>query len=108
MIYLANTSEPQSVAIPVEEPWDGTTGTMTLRSTFDAVDIAVGITSAEPSEFGHYALLTVTLPIDLPDGSYEYRLTIGDKVLAGGCCTIGDYTPAVTRYEKTVEYEQYN
>lgn len=116
MIYLANITDAQAVAIPLEEPWalpgEGEIYTLTLRSTFNAADIAVTYNGSDDdgiSEFGHYALVDIELPADLPDGSYEYRFCDpSGQVVASGCVTIGDYAPDVTRYDKTVEYEQYN
>lgn len=115
MINLRNTTEPQTVAIPLEEPWtfpeQGEAYTFTLRSPFDEVDIIPAFDGDREgddiSEFGHYALLGLTLPEDLPDGSYEYifKDPNGRKV-ACGCCTVGDYIDIAGEYEKTISYEQ--
>lgn len=115
MINLRNTTEPQAVAIPLEEPWafpePGEAYTFTLRSTFDEVDIIPTWDEDHEgdgiSEFGHYALLGLILPEDLPDGSYEYifRDPTGRKV-AGGCVKIGNYDDDAESYEKSISYEQ--
>lgn len=114
MINLRNTTEPQTVAIPLEEPWifpaSGEAYTFTLRSPFDEVDIIptlIPTQTGDVTEFGHYALLGLILPEDLPDGSYEYifKDPAGRKV-ASGCCTVGDYIDIAGEYEKTISYEQ--
>lgn len=107
MINLRNTTEPQTVAIPLEEPAGVMPYTLTLRSTFDEVTIALSWAGDELTEFGHYVEVAVQLPADLPDGSYEYDLTDAQgRKVAGGCVKIGNYDDTAESYEKSISYEQ--
>lgn len=107
MINLRNTADAQLVLIPIEEPAGDAPYTLTLRSTFDEVDVAPTWESDDLSEFGHYAELLVDLPADLPDGSYEYTLTdASGRKVAGGCMTLGDYDADAEIYDKDISYEQ--
>lgn len=116
MIYLNNTTEPQTVAIPLEEPWTfpepGEAYTFTLRSTFCETTVTPNYDGdyegGDLSELGHYALLGIVLPEDLPDGSYEYAFRDHTgRLVASGCCTLGAYAPEVEDYDNIVTYEPY-
>lgn len=112
MIYLNNTTEPQTVAIPLEEPWTflepGEAYTFTLRSTFCETTLTPTEENGGVSELGHYAILEFTLPEDLPEGSYEYAFRDHTgRLVASGCCTLGAYAPEVEDYDNIVTYEPY-
>lgn len=112
MIYLNNTTEPQTVAIPLEEPWTfpepGEAYTFTLRSTFCETTITPTEGEGGTTELGHYATLGLTLPEDLPEGSYEYAFRDHTgRLVASGCCTLGAYAPEVEDYDNIVTYEPY-
>lgn len=49
------------------------------------------------------------VPEGMNEGEYTYtlRLGAGGVVLSEGLLIVGDYKPARTEYEKTIEYEQY-
>jgi len=121
MIYLKNITEPQPVYIPLEEPWTPPTDDpstwwyLDIFDTFRLVTLPLGnyLTAGDWTDFLHYAACEVTLmvdgePVDLPEGSYEYRFhTASGKVLSSGCCQIGVYVPQVTKYNQSIEYDPY-
>lgn len=121
MIYLKNITTPQAVPIPLEEPWTMPTDDpstwwyLDIFDTFRLVTLPINnlISGGDWSEFAHYALAEITLmdgeePVELPEGSYEYRFhTATGKILSSGCCQVGEYVPQVTKYNQSIEYDPY-
>lgn len=121
MIYLRNTTDPQTALFPMEA-WNGIDiwesaarqGNLAFKAMFDNKEIEVDESPGEeegPSEFGHYARLVLGLPEGLADGSYELTLEVTAPASMVGKQTfvvqVGDYDAEKVEYEKTIEYEQY-
>lgn len=131
MIYLQNTTDIQRIRIPA----DGAklTGDVTL-SLVNVINRGDGVTSTfDPQIYlvdadGQYVhdadgqqivvqgpedrtllfyVCDVELPDGMPDGEYEYTVTVGDVRVSIGLAYVGEPAPVVQNYENTVEYEQY-
>lgn len=105
MIYLQNTTDPQVLFIPrsVETP----EGSIVFRAknTIDlSVDVDVEVTDLRTS--GLYYNVAVALPEGVPDGEYEYNLSVGDTTLSTGLLVVGERKDP-NEYNKEVTYEQY-
>lgn len=105
MIYLHNTTEPQVIYVPrnMETPQ----GDIVFRakSTIDlAVEVEMVVINLETSAL--YYNIAVTLPAGVPDGEYEYSLSVGDTIIASGLLAIGGYSDP-SQYNKDITYEQY-
>ena len=126
MIYLKNTTQKQWVPIPIqrwnlfdleEEEGETRDSGEIFHSTFDGKDIEVEYGGIVPggmsveSDFGHYLLCGFKLPEGLPDGSYEFVLYINEPARLAGresyVVQVGNYDYSPVKYEKIVEYEQY-
>lgn len=106
MIYLDNTDQAQTVAIPCELAASGAPVSLSLVSTVDHTVTEVGVIATQ-SEGGRYWNVTLTLPT-MPEGSYEYRLDAAADVIATGCARIGSYAADRKEYNKVIEYKQYD
>lgn len=105
MIYLQNTTESQVLFAP--KPGEVPTGDLVFKakSTIDlATEVNMVVTDLKTSNL--YFNLAVTLPAGLPNGEYEYSLSVSDVQIASGLLVIGENsTPS--EYNKEIEYEQY-
>ena len=81
---------------------------MTVRSTVNLTDYAVGVSVQEDSASSLYWKAAVVLPEGMQDGSYEYTLTQGGVTVSQGCLIAGEYIDPYTEYYSNVEYEQYD
>lgn len=54
-----------------------------------------------------YAEFPMTLPADMPEGSYEYRVEEDGEAVASGVAQLGGFSPDVVQYERETVYEQY-
>lgn len=102
MIYLAYTTEAQTVNIPADS--EKATGTLTfaLKSTIDGQTV----TSAGVADLSTRRLtysVAVTLPSSVKEGEYLYELKKGSDVLSSGLATVGNYERTTIQY---TEYEQ--
>lgn len=107
MIYLKHTTDAQAVLVPATgaEPVEGLA--LVLRSTVDLISSEWAYATATTSP-GLYLSFTVNLPEGFPEGSCEYELTAGGKVLSSGVAQVGGYPAFETvQYEKEIIYEQY-
>lgn len=105
MIYLQNTTDPQVVFVPrnVETP----EGSIVFRakSTIDlAVEVDMVVTDLRTSDL--YYNIAVALPEGIPDGEYEYTLSVGDNILSSGMMMVGEASDP-SEYNKDITYEQY-
>ena len=131
MIYLQNTTEIQRIRIPA----DGAkmAGDLTLSlvnvinrgagvsSTFDPriylvdasgeyVHDADGqqvVVQGPPDRTRLYYVVDVELPDGMPDGEYEYTVTVDDVRVSVGLAYVGTPAAVVKEYDNTVQYEQY-
>lgn len=105
MIYLQNTSEsqvmfiPRSGEIPAGDLVFRAKSTIDLETEINEVVIDLGTSDL-------YFNLAIELPGDIPDGEYEYSLSVGEILLSSGLLVIGEYTNA-SQYNKAITYEQY-
>lgn len=110
MIYLKNTTSPQTVFVPLamDNGSDPAGASVRLVGT-------VGLSSPELSGVnvrragtaGGWLAVTLTLPEGLADGSYEYRVEAGGETLSSGCAQVGVYDAGTNQYEKDIIYKQY-
>lgn len=80
---------------------------LSLRSNMERKEYAVQIESI--SEDGDYYLIAGDFSGIKASGEYDYRLTIGDAVLASGVAVIGELPEvAADEYHHEVNYQQYD
>lgn len=133
MIYLKNTTDQQVVRIPASLPKLGGTVTLEMVNTIDrglalvlAFDQAIflvdsegafvhdadnrqiAVAGAKPDESRLYYVLNVTLPEDVTPGEYEYKASVDGTPVSCGLAIVGEPHAAVTSYDNSVQYEQYN
>jgi len=131
MIYLAHTTETQAVRIPASAPKLGGVVTLSMVNTInrgdaltftfdqsvylvdangnyihDADDLQIVVNAAGDTSRLYY-VLDVTLDADITPGEYEYTASVGDDTVSCGLAIVGEPTPAVSKYDNTVQYEQY-
>ena len=105
MIYLQNTSESQVMFVPKNGAVPSGDLVFKAKSTIDlVVEVNRVVTDLRTSDL--YFNLAVELPAGLPDGEYEYSLSIGDTILSSGLLVIGENSHP-SEYNKEIQYEQY-
>lgn len=109
MIYLENITDRQRIYIPVNgvRTEEGNLS-LTLRNTVDRTEYAPSVNMAR-GKSGIYLRLYVKLPAGMPDGSYEYELSVeGGTEISSGCMMLGVMSSnEIVQYHKTAEYIQY-
>ena len=106
MIYLDQSTDPQTVKIPRNLlPMSGGGYVLTLENTIDRSRVSVVPACVVGSALNY--VTTISLPEILPAGEYSYEFRQGAAVLAVGVLTIGEYERDTTQYQAGVEYEQY-
>lgn len=105
MIYLQNTTESQVMFVPRNGATPQGDLVFKAKSTIDLdVEINQEVTDLQTS--GQYYNLAISLPADLPNGEYEYALSVGEILLSSGLLVIGEnFRPS--EYNKEITYEQY-
>lgn len=109
MIYLENTTSAQRIYIPLNGSTDGFMNpALTLRSTVNLTEYAPVI-DPDWELTALYVRLSVSLPSGMQDGSYEYRLSDGDRTVSSGCMMLGAGLKMDNdrQYVKDIEYMQY-
>lgn len=105
MIYLRNSTESQVMYIPKNGDVAEGDLVFSARNTIDLeTEVSLPVTDLGLSSL--YFNLAVSLPADLPDGEYEYNLTIGDVPVSTGLLVIGEDS-TTSQYNKDITYEQY-
>lgn len=105
MIYLQNTTEAQVVSVPKNVQKPNGAFRFKARNTIDlSVEVDRLVADLHTSDL--YFNLSVVLPAGIPNGEYEYTLSVGDAVLSSGLLVIGENANA-SQYNKDVTYEQY-
>ena len=132
MIYLKNTTDQQVVRIPASLSKLGGTVTLEMVNTIDrglalvmTFDQAVYLVDSEGA-YVHdaddrqvvvamqgdasrlYYVLNVSLPEDVTPGEYEYKASVDGTPVSCGLAIVGEPRAAVTSYDNSVQYEQYN
>ena len=105
MIYLINTTDPQTAYVPRDTDAVGTLR-FTLRSTID-LDTVVDAVVLDLNIHHRYYSVAIQLPEGSPTGEYEYTFTAGATVVSSGVAVVVADPNAVHEYNKTVQYEQY-
>lgn len=75
-----------------------------LTSTVNLTYEANAVLDLDTSDL--YYRVAVTLPSGMPDGEYEYELTVDNEVASTGVVVLVEESEP-TQYNKTIEYEQY-
>lgn len=110
MIYLKNTTSPQTVFVPLamDSGSDPAGASVRLVSTVGLSSPELsGVNVSRAGTAGGWLAVTLTLPEGLADGSYEYRVEADGAVLSSGCAQIGDYDRGTGQYERKTIYKQY-
>ena len=105
MLYLDNTTDPQTVLIPREVDARAAVLDLELRSTVTQRVYPLNVTSARDGH--HYWAVRFSLPEGMEDGEYEYTARVGVNAVASGLAVVGDYSDEKTIYNKAITYEQY-
>lgn len=109
MLYLENTTSAQRIYIPLNGSTDGSMNpALTLRSTVNLTEYAPVI-DPDWEMTALYVRLSVSLPSGMQDGSYEYRLSDGERLVSSGCLILGASRNEGNdrQYVKDIEYMQY-
>ena len=105
MIYLQNTTESQVMFIPKNGKSPQGDLVFKAKSTIDLeVEINQVVTDLQTSDL--YFNLAVTLNAGLPNGEYEYSLSVGEILVSSGLLVIGENSKP-SEYNKVITYEQY-
>ena len=105
MIYLQNTTESQVMFIPKNGKSPQGDLVFKAKSTIDLeVEINQVVTDLQTSDL--YFNLAVTLNAGLPNGEYEYSLSVGEILVSSGLLVIGENVKP-NEYNKVITYEQY-
>ena len=110
MIYLDNTTSPQTVLVPLaaDNGADLSRASVTLVSTVGLSSPELsGVNVSRAGTAGGWLAVTLSLPADAAPGSYEYRVEAGGKTLSSGCAQLGVYDAGTKQYEKNIIYKQY-
>lgn len=105
MLYMDNITDAQGVSVPLNGTVPSGVPELVIRSTVDLSEYAVTVNEYVPGIT--YASMSVMLPEGIPDGSYEYRLSVGDAAVSQGCLQIGGYDCTRKEYDKEITYRQY-
>lgn len=106
MIYLDQSTDPQTVKIPRNLlPMSGGGYILTLENTIDRSRVSVVPACVVAGSLSYTA--TISLPDMLPVGEYSYEFRQGAAVLAVGVLTIGAYEAETVQYQAGTSYEQY-
>ena len=105
MLYMDNITDAQGVSVPLNGTVPSGVPKLVIRSTVDLSECAVTVNEYVPGIT--YASMSVILPEGIPDGSYEYRLSVGDATVSQGCLQIGGYDCTRKEYDKEITYMQY-
>lgn len=106
MIYLEQSTDPQTVKIPRNlQPTPGGDYVLTLENTVDRSRVSLSPARVVAAALNYVA--TIALPNILPAGEYSYEFRQGAAVLAVGVLTIGEYERDTTQYQAAAHYEQY-
>ena len=104
MIYIKNTpKKQQTVVIPTTGAIVGAY-TLSLFSTVDRREVLQVLRYGTGKRLSVSAKLTV--PDDLADGEYEYRITVGKEVTDTGLAFVGERITE-KQYHENVQYKQY-
>lgn len=109
MIYLENTTSAQRIYIPLNGSTDGSLNpALTLRSTVNLTEYVPDI-DPDWEVTSLYVFLSLRLPSGMQDGSYEYRLSDGERLVSSGCLILGANRNEGNdrQYVKDIEYMQY-
>lgn len=106
MVYLNNTQEAQTIFIP--KVFTGATGNLSLhlRNTIDLDVVIDDVIDIQTSDL--YFNLSISLPVGMVDGEYEYSLSDNGEILSTGILVIGEMTAQTEQYNKSIQYEQYS
>lgn len=107
MLYLQNTKEAQVLFVPKNGEIPSGDLVFKAKSTIDlAIEIDIQVVDLDLSSL--YLQLAVQIEGDIPNGEYEYTITVGEdqEVISTGLLIIGENSkPEET--ETSIEYEQY-
>lgn len=105
MLYLQNTTESQTIYVPKSGAVPAGVLRFKARNTTDlSVEVDRFVRDFRTS--GLYFNVSVVLPAGIPDGEYEYTLSVGDAVLSSGLMVVGE-NAKTSEYNKDISYEQY-
>lgn len=104
MLYLNNTTQPQTVRIPkIDLP--GTCALyLHIKCEMEKTERVIEV--EDSGEYQQYYVITLTLPEDAQPGEYEYSLSDGETTLSEGILEIFDDNVSV-EYDQITDYMQY-
>lgn len=77
---------------------------LVIKNTIDLTETSVSVESLMSTEI--YYNIAVTLPDGLPDGEYEYHLSMGNELLSSGLLILGEnFQPS--QLQREIAYTQY-
>ena len=108
MIYLINTTDIQTLFIPLNGADVPETPTLELRNTTDhqRESVELSVHPATSDYHNTYLIANINLPDGLADGEFEYSLMSEGLVLSNGLLMIGE-AKETEQFDKSIQYEQY-
>lgn len=110
MIYLKNTTSPQTVFVPLamDSGSDPAGASVRLVSTAGLpAPVLSGVSVRRAGTAGGWLAVTLSLPADTVSGSYEYSIEAGGVTFSSGCAQIGEYVHDVNQYDNDITFKQY-
>lgn len=110
MIYLDNTTDAQTVLLPVSLTAVDIAGldlTFSARSTVN-LDTPVSATVLDLHTHVLYYDVSLALPEGIQPGEYEYSLKAGNVELSSGVMVVRGGGASVSQYASAPTYKQYN
>ena len=105
MIYLENKTDAQVIFVPKSTAVSSGVLRFTAKNTIDlSVEINRFVRDLHTSEL--YFNVSIALPAGIPNGEYEYTLSVGNNVLSSGLLVVGE-NAKTSEYNKDISYEQY-
>lgn len=102
---MSNITDVQNVSVPLNGTVPDGVPQFRIRSTVDLSETEVAVIGHSAGPI--YLSMAVMMPPGLPDGSYEYDLSVNGTTVSQGCLQIGEYRPEGKEYEKEITYRQY-
>lgn len=106
MIYIDISQQAHEIYVP-HNGWPGQATGLVAVNTVEGGD-GVEIPIVSQSRQGAFVILVVTVPTEIHEGEYEYRMTMGENKTATGLLRVqGEAAVEVVQYDEQNEVIQY-
>lgn len=104
MLYIANTTEAQTLYIPKNITGEGELS-LIIRGTVSREEIPVTIEEVEA--LNDYLEISAQLPREITPGEYLYIVKAGEQVIGTGLAMVGDFIAERSQFQMNVNFSQY-